>query len=120
MVRTVKNRLTDRAVWFLVGSVIFGVLLVLLIVFNHDEEKPRSPQGVAAAAFNRIFSVKEWQPGMGKKPFMYHPAGFEKPAWQPLPTQSASPLNQPPGRGGATYGAPLNQRAWQSYGGGRP
>ncbi|NVM57906.1 MAG: hypothetical protein HWN51_07290, partial [Desulfobacterales bacterium] len=52
------------------------VLLVLIAVFNHDKEKPQSPQALVAAAFGDTFRVKEWKPGMGPKPFMYHPAGF--------------------------------------------
>ena len=36
-----------------------------------------------------IVSVKEWKPGLGKKPFMYHPAGGRGLVWRPLPLRPA-------------------------------
>ena len=79
------NALSNRTVWLLVGVVFACVLLVLVTVFNHDMEKPKSPQAVAAAGFNQLLSTREWKPGMGPKPFMYHPAGFDRLIWKPLP-----------------------------------
>ena len=89
MLKEIKGLGGDRTIWFLVGAVSLCVLLVLVVVFNHDRAKPRSPQGLVAAAFNTVnmFSVKEWRPGMGPKPFMYHPAGVNSLAWRPLPTR---------------------------------
>ena len=88
-----KDALSDRTIWMLVGAVFLCVLLIIVIVILHDREKPKSPQAVAAAAFNQLFTTKEWKPGMGPKPFMYHPAGFHQPVWQPLP-QRAGPSGQ--------------------------
>ena len=90
MVRATKEALNDRTTWFLVGAVFLCVLLVLVIVFSHNREKPESPQALVAAAFNQQpFSVKEWKPGLGKKPFVYHPAGGRGLAWRPLPLRPA-------------------------------
>lgn len=61
------------------------VMLVLVIVFTHDMEKPRSPQAAVAAGFNQLFSVGEWKSGNGPEPFIYHPAGFDRLTWKPLP-----------------------------------
>ncbi len=111
MVKLAREALTERTVWFLIGSVVLCVLIVLLIVYKHETEKPRSPQALAAAAFSQFLGVKEWQPGMGKQPFMYHPAalrvkewkpgmgqqpfmyhpaGFNRPEWRPLPARRAA------------------------------
>ena len=79
------SSLSDRTIWTLVGVVLAGVVLVLTIVFTHDLEKPKSPQAAVAAGFNQMFSTKEWKPGMGQKPLMYHPAGFDRLIWKPLP-----------------------------------
>lgn len=96
MLKEIKGLGSDRTVWFLVGAVFLCVLLVLISVFKHDREKPQSPQALAAAAFNQTFTVKEWKPGMGPKPFMYHPAGFNSLAWRPLPPQPVSGLQWKP------------------------
>ncbi|HIJ58069.1 MAG TPA: hypothetical protein HPP41_00170 [Deltaproteobacteria bacterium] len=96
MLKEVKGLSSDRTVWFLVGAVFLCVLLVLGAVFNHEREKPKSPQALAAAAFNQTFTVKEWKPGMGPKPFMYHPAGFNSLAWRPLPTRPVAGLQWNP------------------------
>ena len=53
-------------------------VLILVVVFKHEEQKPKSAQDLAAAAFNQLFSVQEWKPGMGKKPLFYHPAAFNQ------------------------------------------
>ncbi len=50
MLKEVKGLSSDRTVWFLVGAVFLCVLLVLVAVFNHEREKPKSPQALAAAA----------------------------------------------------------------------
>ncbi|MFH1489209.1 MAG: hypothetical protein ABII06_09910, partial [Pseudomonadota bacterium] len=114
MVRSARDALSDRAVWFLVGLVVLCVLLVLVVVFRHDEEKPKSPQALAAAAFSRMFSVQEWKQGTGKQPFMYHPAGFQRPVWKPLPMRGADPRSQSRLQGGSLHWTPMNR------GGGQP
>ena len=106
MVRAARDALSDRAIWFLVGSVVLCVLLVLVIVLKHDEEKPKSPQALAVAAFGQMFNVQEWKPGMGKQPFMYHPAGFDSLVWRPLPRRATGPGPQPPVPGGTLYTRP--------------
>ena len=79
------NSLSERTIWLLVSVVFACVLLILLIVFTHDMEKPKSPQAAVAAGFNQMFSAGEWKPGTGPKPLLYHPAGFDRLIWKPLP-----------------------------------
>ena len=90
MLKKIKALSGDQTVWVLVGAVFLSVLLVLITVFNHDKEKPKSPQALVAAAFSNVntFNVKEWKPGMGSRPFMYHPAGFNSLVWRPLPPRT--------------------------------
>lgn len=103
-----SEALSDRTIWLLVGSVFVCVLIVLIIVFKHDKEKPKSPQALVAAGFNQMFPVGEWKPGMGKKPFIYHPAALDRPVWRPLPLREAQPWShQVPG--GYPYSTPWNQ-----------
>ena len=104
----------DRAVWFLIGCVFCCVLLVLLAVFSHEKNKAQSPQALLAAVFgNSAPVVQEWQPGMGPKPLMYHPAAASGLVWKPLnisPVQRAArPSNA--GSASARPGGPLNWRA---------
>jgi hypothetical protein len=128
MRRAATDTLSDRAIWFLVGAVFLCVLLVLITVLHHDRQKPTSPQALVAAAFNQLFPVKEWKPGMGKKPFVYHPAGFDRLVWQPLPSRSTQPGRQmgpgtwPPaqGQGGVLNRAPMVGGGGPTYGTGRP
>ncbi|MBF0119413.1 MAG: hypothetical protein HQK79_11300 [Desulfobacterales bacterium] len=80
-----KKPLTEGKVWILVCLVFLGLLAVLIIIANHEKTKPHSPQALVAAGLNQMFTIKEWQPGMGNKPFIYHPAGANMPNWQPLP-----------------------------------
>ncbi|HIJ69439.1 MAG TPA: hypothetical protein HPP81_06750 [Deltaproteobacteria bacterium] len=75
----------DRAVWFLVGCVFCCVSLVLMAVFTHEKDKAQSPQALLAAALETgPLGIQEWKPGMGSKPFVYHPAAVNAPVWQPL------------------------------------
>lgn len=85
MERAGKKALSEREVWIMVGVVSLCVIVILVIVSIHGREKPESPQALAAAAFGQIFPIKEWKPGMGKKPFVFHPAGAQGLVWQPLP-----------------------------------
>jgi hypothetical protein len=127
MLKEEKGLSSDRTIWFLVGAVFLCVILVLIAVFNHDREKPKSPQALAAAAFNQALTVKEWKPGMGPKPFMYHPAGLNSMAWRPLPPRPVSglqwnPVAQQalPGSRGQFNNMTLYQRAGQGFQPGRP
>ena len=86
--------LSNKTIWGLVGVVFACVCLVLVIVFTHDMEKPKSPQAAVAAAFNQMFSVNEWKPGMGQTPLMYHPAGFDRLIWKPLPQRQGQVRRQ--------------------------
>ena len=113
MVRAAKDALSDRTIFFLIGLVVLCVLLVLMIVFKHEEEKPKSPQALAAAAINQIFNVQEWKPGMGTQPFMYHPAGLDRPVWKPLPVRTANPFPQTQAQGGPLNWMPMNQAGRQ-------
>lgn len=102
------NSVSDRAAWLWIAIVFLGVLGVLVWIYIHEQTKPDSPHALVAAAFNQMiiaqewqpgmgpkplvyhpatfsFSVKEWQPGMGSQPLMYHPAAANSPAWKPLP-----------------------------------
>ena len=87
MRRAARDALSDRTIWLLIGTVVLCVLLVLVVVFYHEREKPSSPQALVASAFNQALTVKEWKPGMGSNPFMYHPAAVDQLVWQPLPAR---------------------------------
>ena len=111
MGRAARDAPSDRGTWLMIGVVFLCVLLVLIIVSIHQKEKPESPQALAAAAINQILPLKEWKPGMGKKPFMYHPAGFNRLVWRPLPLRPVQ-LGQQLGPGPCPWpqdsGRPLN------------
>nr|ASQ41188.1 magnetosome protein MamI-2 [Candidatus Magnetananas rongchenensis] len=93
-----ENQYSDNTIWILVAIVFIGVLIMLITVFNHDKQKPKSPQALVAAGFNQLFNsqnltIQEWKPGMGPQPLMYHPAAFQKqasqkPVWQQLPSRN--------------------------------
>ena len=101
-----KQLLNDQVVWFSSVLVFLGLLLALAVVYNHEKEKPESPQAIASAAFNHIISAKEWKPGMGKQPFVYHPAGFNRLAVQEWkPGMGAQPFMYHP--------ANVNQPVWR-------
>ncbi len=89
--------LSDRAVWMVIAVVFLCVITILLALYNHEKLKPDSPHAVVAAAFNQLFVIQEWKPGMGPKPLMYHPAAQVRqqggqsvnPIWPtPPPTQT--------------------------------
>lgn len=88
--------LNNRTIRLLIGVVFLVVLAVLVIVFNHDRVKPKTPQAMVAAAFSQMFTVKEWKPGMGKQPLAYHPAAFNKLVWRPLPGGQTAPVTNNP------------------------
>jgi hypothetical protein len=128
MGRAARDALSDRGTWLMVGVVFLCVLLVLIIVSIHDREKPESPQALVAKAINQIVPLNEWKPGMGKKPFMYHPAGFNALVWRPLPLRpvqlgqqlgpGARPL--PQGSGIPLNSAPMAPGGGWAYGTGKP
>ena len=91
MVEDAKQMLVDRKFWILAGLFSLVVLGMLLTVFNHERQKPRSPQGLVAAALNQVSPVKEWQPGTGKQPLVNHPAGANRLVWRPLPPRRRQP-----------------------------
>lgn len=92
-----EGEMGERAMWATIGVVFLCVLVVLLIVYNREKEKPNSPQAYVAAKFSQLFNVQawqhgniqEWQPGMGQQPLLYHPAAVSgSPVWMPLPDRS--------------------------------
>ena len=128
MGRAARDALSDRATWLMAGVVLLCVLLVLIIVSIHDKEKPESPQALVAKAINQIVALKEWKPGMGKKPFMYHPAGFSALVWRPLPLRPVQlgrqlgpgPRPSPQGSGSPLNSVPMTPGSGQVYGKGQP
>ncbi len=128
MGRAARDALSDRATWLMAGVVFLCVLLVLIIVSIHDKEKPESPQALVAKAINQIVPLKEWKPGMGKKPFMYHPAGFNALVWRPLPLRPVQlgrqlgpgPRPSPQGSGSPLNSVPMTPGSGQVYGKGQP
>ena len=102
--------LSEKNIWLLIGVVFLGVIVLLMAVFDHEKEKPRSPQAVAAAAFSQMLTIQEWKPGTGKQPLFYHPAALEGLQWRPLPERPAA--SQQPGSAPA---APPTG-AWQPLG----
>jgi hypothetical protein len=80
-----RNPLSERAIWIRIAIVFVCVLGVLIAIYIHEQTKPDSPHVLVAAAFNQMIIAQEWQPGMGPKPLVYHPATANSPAWKPLP-----------------------------------
>jgi len=103
--------LSNRTVWLLVAIVFASVLFAVFTVFTHDKVKPDSPQSLVATAFNQLFTVQEWKPGMGPKPLLYHPAALNAPSWQPLPPGIL--LNQSIPIKGSTNAGTSFQWQWQ-------
>jgi hypothetical protein len=79
----VQRKLSNRTVLGLIGVVFVGLCVFLVVVLLHEREKPQSPQALVASAFTQIFPAKEWKPGMGKTPLVYHPAAATRPITQP-------------------------------------
>lgn len=91
----------DTVVWLWIAIVFVGVVAVLYGIYTHEKAKPDSPHALVAAAFNQMMTTKEWQPGMGPKPLIYHPAGFQR---TPLPWQTPQPgVPQPNGGDGLVW-----------------
>ncbi|MBF0550612.1 MAG: hypothetical protein HQK60_08755, partial [Deltaproteobacteria bacterium] len=76
--------LSAQMTWVLVGIIALVVLVILLAVFNHDKAKPKLSSDKAVAVIQAL-TVREWKPGMGPQPWIYHPAAFKEPVWRPLP-----------------------------------
>ena len=84
-----EGEMGERAMWATIGVVFLCVLVVLIIVYNREKEKPNSPQAYVAAKFSQLFNVRDWQSGMGQQPLLYHPAAVSNsPVWMPLPGRS--------------------------------
>ncbi|GFK92296.1 magnetosome protein mamI-3 [Fundidesulfovibrio magnetotacticus] len=68
---------------------------MVFFVLHKSTSKPQSPQAMVAAAVSDWFSPapREWQPGMGPQPLIYHPAAQQQLVWEPLP---GSPQAQKP------------------------
>ena len=75
---------SDRMVVFLTIVVMTLVVLMVTLVVKNALKKPPSPQAMIAAA------IKEWAPGQGPQPFMYHPAAQTQ-ALAGNPAQPAQP-----------------------------
>ena len=101
-----KLALSNQTVWFLVFIVFVSIMISVYVVFTHDKVKPNSPQSLVATAFNQLLSIQEWKPGLGPKPFLYHPAAFEEPVWMPLPKGLFNPEI-------ITSGKQLTSQKWQ-------
>jgi hypothetical protein len=72
---------SDRMVVFLTIVVMTLVVLMVTLVVKNALKKPPSPQAMIAAA------IKEWAPGQGPQPFMYHPAAQTQPIQPGNPAQ---------------------------------
>jgi hypothetical protein len=111
MVEKTKELMSDRVV-LISATIVFVVLLVILAtVFSHEKEKPKSPQHLVAAAFNQTLPVKEWKPGMGAQPFMYHPAAFNPVVQEWKPGMGTQPFVYHPAAAGQPTWQPLPPRA---------
>ncbi|MBF0100848.1 MAG: hypothetical protein HQK77_08075 [Desulfobacterales bacterium] len=78
-------------VWIWILVVFLAVLGILLAIYNQERIKPTSPHALVATAFNQMFTTKEWKPGLGPQPLIYHPAAATTSTglmWQPLPKSS--------------------------------
>ncbi|MBF0515251.1 MAG: hypothetical protein HQK81_14485 [Desulfovibrionaceae bacterium] len=95
MLNRLNKSLTNSQLFLCIGAVFVAVFLVLAFVLSNAKAKPQSPQAMVAAALSGLLSNpnlgREWQPGMGPKPFLYHPAALTQPAWQPLPQAANAP-----------------------------
>jgi len=78
------DMVSTRTVMILSVVVMAVVSIMVTFVVEKAKQKPQSPQAMVAAA------IREWKPGMGPQPFMYHPAAQTSPSWRPLP-QTAGP-----------------------------
>jgi len=80
----------EPKMWLIIGAVFLSLVLVLGIVYKREKEKPHSPHALVAAGFSQLLNIKEWKPGMGTKPLVYHPAAATAPVWRPLPGRNIS------------------------------
>ncbi len=99
---TIMKRLGDQAAWLWIIGVFVCLIVILVMVYSHDKEKPQSPHALVAAGFNQMFPIQEWSPGMGKKPFVYHQAAAIRREWKPLPPRAGMKS------GGLQVGYPSN------------
>ncbi len=105
-----KELLSDRVILLSAVAVFVVVLVILAAVFSHEKEKPKSPQHLVAAAFNQALPVREWKPGMGAQPFMYHPAAFNPVVQEWRPGMGTQPFVYHPAAAGQPTWKPLPPR----------
>jgi len=102
MLNRLNKSLTNSQLLLCIGAVFVAVFLVVAFVLTNAKAKPQSPQAMVAAALSGLLSNpnlgREWQPGMGPKPFLYHPAALTQPAWQPLPDMGVAAQPVQPAR----------------------
>ncbi|MBF0376898.1 MAG: hypothetical protein HQK72_05400 [Desulfamplus sp.] len=90
-----EQEMGEPSMWAIIGTVFLCVVIILMIVYNREKEKPDSPQAYVAAKFSQLFNIQEWKPGMGTQPLLYHPAAFNAPVqnnstvWKPLPNRGS-------------------------------
>ena len=100
------NSFSDWVTWLWIAIVFLGVLGVLVWIYIHEQAKPDSPHALVAAAFNQMTIAQEWQPGMGPKPLVYHPATFSFGVREWQPGMGSQPLMYHP--------AAANSFVWKS------
>jgi hypothetical protein len=86
-----SRQLSEKAVWLWIAVVFICVVGILASLYKHEKAKPNSPHALVAAGFSQLLGVREWRPGMGTQPLMYHPAAFTTRAPLPLQTPPQSP-----------------------------
>ncbi|MBF0413931.1 MAG: hypothetical protein HQK70_14645 [Desulfamplus sp.] len=90
-----EQEMGEPSMWAIIGTVFLCVVIILMIVYNREKEKPDSPQAYVTAKFSQLFNIQEWKPGMGTQPLLYHPAAFNapvqnnSPVWKPLPNRGS-------------------------------
>ncbi len=104
--KRVAQRENEKAAWLLIAAVFITLIVILVMVYSHDKEKPKSPHALVAAGFNQLFPVQEWAPGMGKQPLVYHPAAAVGHEWKQLPPRVS--LQSAGLRAGTTQHRPAN------------
>jgi hypothetical protein len=110
MSRKPYNPLSDRAIWIWIVVVFVCVLGALISIYIHEKAKPDSPHALVAAAFNQMRMTQEWQPGMGPKPLVYHPAAFTFGAKEWQPGMGSQPLIYHPAAANSLAWRPLPPR----------
>jgi len=95
MLNSFCKPLSGGKVLVAIAGVFAVVMIVVIFVLNNSTKKPQSPQAMVAAAMSSWFAPSEWQPGMGPKPLIYHPAAQQQLIWQPMPGSPAAEPGRP-------------------------